>query len=373
MGSISPKCAKFIASILFVCFLTTNVFAAAPGFSDGEVNQVIDTNSVALSIVSAITADTAAVKQVSDVISNVVAFNADASAAEVINIVVATLVNEGNNVTAMAAEIIVATMSGVKGADIIDVIANVVSAVMAASDASAAEVLANIVSSIPVATLDSLSVDFLTDQGIGLDMPAMTFLSILVENGITEISFSANTISASSDAYSSAINATQQSANDLGVSTEVSKVLSLHLFDQNNNTISNLGGEVTVSLPVKGNENAGAFFNETAGKLDIMPSRVRNGFIEFKTTHFSYYVLIEAPASVVPDFASILIPAPMITARTPEAASLILLDDTSNVKENADNKEPRTGIVIFCIFAAVAAVAVGSTLFVVRKRKSNSI
>ena len=74
---------------------------------------------------------------------------------------------------------------------------------------------------------------------------------------------------------------------------KINKLYEIVLLDQNGNVISQFDGELTVTIPVTDGSTDVAYFNEKNVTIQILASSLKNGYISFKTTHFSYYALVE--------------------------------------------------------------------------------
>lgn len=78
-----------------------------------------------------------------------------------------------------------------------------------------------------------------------------------------------------------------------GNTLKINSIFELELYDQNGNIISNFTDEITITIPVTDDSNGVAHFDETRVMMTVLPSVLQNGFITFKTTHFSYYPLVK--------------------------------------------------------------------------------
>jgi len=292
-----------------VIIAAANTGGLGPGFSDGEVSQRVDTGAVADSIVTEInrTVNQTRVEEVATVINTVTTANAEATLVEVVQ----AIVDRGTDVVAISPEIIVSVVENTS-ADTITAIVDVVQAIASVTNTNNMEVLQDVVASIPQTVWDNLpdvalEVDWGREapRGLTVEIPATTFLSVLVEHNVTEVSFAGNAVAETSNTFVDTV-AAVAATPALGANTTVSQVLNLGLRDQNQNYVRNFGGEVTVSLPITGNVNSVGHFNPLTNAITMLPSRVvgtgNSRFVEFRTTHFSSFVLMEAPAAAVVNF-----------------------------------------------------------------------
>lgn len=295
------KSTRILSVIVLVCFLSMGALASAPGFSDGEVSSIVtDIGEITQAIGAAIYVDEEVVAAVAGII-------ADAGGDISIEELVAVIASDLDEVAEIAAEIVIAVIEETGSDNIIVVILDVVDAISSVSEASSVEVLATIMAAIPEEVLAGITLEFDTQQGINIEIPAIVFLLALVEHGVTDVTFAASFVSENSETFNSAVNAVLA---DLGDTVTVGQVVDLNLVTNAGDNITTFAGEITVSLPAAGN-NAVAYYNEETGSVTLLPSRVRNGFVEFKTTHLSYFVLIQAPADSIPGFESAA-PAPPV-------------------------------------------------------------
>jgi len=210
-----------------------------------------------------------------------------------------------------------------------------------------------------------------TDTGVGVDIPVVSLPA-----GVTQITFEVTLVSAANPVYKIVEQAMEAATMQLYAMVE------LNLLDQNGQKIEKLANEIVVSLPVVGNANAGMYFNDKTGEVQILPSRIRNGFIEFKTTHFSYYLLIEAPAFMIPDFDGVTPqPEPQPQPQPePQPEPQMEPDSSSDATADVDGteggdpsepvkKNPATGDTSIFIFLIIAGVAGTSIFFIIRKRR----
>jgi len=119
--------------------------------------------------------------------------------------------------------------------------------------------------------------------GITLDIPAG-----ILPAGVTSVILvvQEETVKEISDA------AVDKYAAETGTSLKINKVFQLELLDQDGNPIKNFNGKITITVPVTDDSNYVVYFNDAAGTIEVMPSKVGKGFIDFETTHFSYYALV---------------------------------------------------------------------------------
>lgn len=130
-----------------------------------------------------------------------------------------------------------------------------------------------------------------------------------------------------------------------GGSVKINHVFELVLVDQDGNVISNFNGEIIARIPVTDDSNAVAYIDEINGIFEILPSVLKDGYIEFTTTHFSYYALIR------------------IDDVTAVAASTL-----AEPKDNPPTGDNNT-ILLFIILANIS-FAIIATVIIARKQKT---
>ena len=113
------------------------------------------------------------------------------------------------------------------------------------------------------------------DTGVSVDIPAD-----VLPQGVTQVTMAV----AAKD--SSEFQAAIDNAAKLGY--EDVEVLDIVLLDQDGNPISQLNGEVTVTVPAKGSQNSVLYVNDEQDVTD-MKAVLENRYLSFKTNHFSHY------------------------------------------------------------------------------------
>ena len=111
----------------------------------------------------------------------------------------------------------------------------------------------------------------------------------VLPDGVTSVEFIATLIDDDHPAKAAAF----QAVNDLGPDFIPVFLFDLNLLDQNGNKITRFNGYIEVTMPVMQGVNAVAYYDENTGEIELLHSEVKNGFITFKTNHFSYYLFIE--------------------------------------------------------------------------------
>ena len=109
------------------------------------------------------------------------------------------------------------------------------------------------------------------DTGVSVDIPAD-----VLPQGVTQVTMAV----AAKD--SSEFQAAIDNAAKLGY--EDVEVLDIVLLDQDGNPISQLNGEVTVTVPAKGSQNSVLYVNDEQDVTD-MKAVLENRYLSFKTNH----------------------------------------------------------------------------------------
>lgn len=100
---------------------------------------------------------------------------------------------------------------------------------------------------------------------------------------VTAVTLASKPISKSSETYK----AVKEAAKDYSDIT----LLDIQLLDQDGNAITALNGKVSVTVKVVGDANTVLYFNDADNSVENLGGTVKDGFITFETSHFSYYAM----------------------------------------------------------------------------------
>jgi len=288
---LTKKLGMFLPIILVVSMIAS-LFAvnasidAGPGFSDGAPGIIAtDLSQVAKAFATVADIDEDIMEAVEGILDEL---DDDLTAGELIAAIVGALADEDDLADYAAA--IVAVVLAETDANIFEAIAGVTAAIVAASDLTAGEVLGAIVEAIPASVL-AMSIDMVTKEGVKFEVPLSVLFENLVLQGGIDFLFTA--------AYADEVSYAQAAAGDAG---KVGTVVNLNFSVGGKKIGSIFSKAVTISLPA-GKNNSAAYFDAAAGKIKALPSKVENGFLYFKTLHFSQFILMEVDADDVVPFA----------------------------------------------------------------------
>jgi len=290
---LTKKLGMFLPIVLVVSMIVSlfavnaSVSDAGPGFSDGAPGIIAtDLSKVAEYFETVVDIDEDIREVILDILDEL---GDDLDVGDLIAGIVGALAEEED--LAEYAVAIVAIILAETDANIFEAIAGVTAAIVAVSDLSAAEVLGAILESIPDFIL-AMSIDMVTKEGVKFEIPLGVLFETLVSQGSVDFLFSA--------AYADEVSYAQEAAGGAG---KVGSVVNLN-FSVGGKAVSGIFSKaVTVSLPA-GKNNSAAYFDAAAGAIKVLPSKVVNGFLYFKTLHFSQFVLMEASAEDVVPFDS---------------------------------------------------------------------
>ncbi len=126
--------------------------------------------------------------------------------------------------------------------------------------------------------------------GSGTSAVSMEIPANALPSNVTSVAFEVQAVdSSSSNVAKDVAAATAAGYNDV-------QVLDINLIDQDGNHITSLNGNATISVPMLHNDyNTVLHFDGT--NLNNCNATVNNGFIQFQTNHFSYYMLAKSTSS----------------------------------------------------------------------------
>jgi hypothetical protein len=129
--------------------------------------------------------------------------------------------------------------------------------------------------------------------GIKLDLSGVSLPS-----GVTSISLGSSVTSQSENSYSVITRLISENAT-LGKFSKLT-VYELELLDQNGNKITGFSGEITVKIPIPAGMSGDLhifWYNESTGSLTDMNAAQQDGYLVFKTSHFSQYAIAQLSTS----------------------------------------------------------------------------
>ena len=294
---LTKKLGMFLPIILVISMIAglfgvnASTSDAGPGFSDGAPGIIAtDLSKVSAYFASAADIDEDIMEAVTEILDELLEeLGDDAAVGALIAGIVEALAGEDDLADYAAA--IVAAILTETDANIFEAIGGVTVAIVAASDLAASEVLGAIAGTIPAYIL-ATNIDMVTKEGVKFEVPLGVLFEAIISQGNIDFLFSA--------AFADEVSYAQEAAGDAG---KVGSVVNLS-FTVGGKAISGIFSKaVTVSLPA-GKNNSAAYFDAAAGAIKPLPSKVENGFLYFKTLHFSQFVLMEAAADDVVPFSS---------------------------------------------------------------------
>jgi hypothetical protein len=149
----------------------------------------------------------------------------------------------------------------------------------------------------------------LTDAATGVEADISGAAFPLSVNGVTLSATRPKISGASADPQGAAAYRLAVSSTDLNIVGSPA-LYSLKLLNQNGSTISSFTGSVIVKLPVPVGIHGTprVFRREPDGTFTDMNAKVENGYLVFRTTHFSYYIVAGTGDSVTLDTKSYEMP-----------------------------------------------------------------
>ena len=131
-------------------------------------------------------------------------------------------------------------------------------------------------------------IEFISEkEGVKVNIPVSA-----IPKGVIKISLVVESVDKSNGKNDSGIDNIKKQAAEIGKAVTIYDIFDIYFIDQDAVKIIFASGEaITISIPVQGNSNNVIYIDDT-GMIEILPSSLKNGFIMFKVSHFSYYALV---------------------------------------------------------------------------------